>query len=92
MHFDHRKNKFRFSFFYFFIFYFLFYFLFFIFIFFFCLSHRLYRGSEVMVGPKDPFQYFLKYIFVQDGSMGIRFDHFQFEIKTLTFTPALLHR
>ena len=29
-----------------------------------CLFHRLYRGSEVVVGSEDPLQNFLKGIFV----------------------------
>ena len=54
----------------------------------FCLFHRLYRGSEVMVRSEDPLQIFLKGIFVQEGSSGTRFDHGQFEIKTfLIYTP-----
>ena len=48
----------------------------------FCLFHRLYIGSEVMVGSDDPLQNFLKGIFAQEGSSGTRFDHGQFEIKT----------
>ena len=35
-----------------------------------------------MVGSKDPPQFFLKGIFVQEGSSGTRFDHGQFEMKT----------
>ena len=48
------------------------------------LSHRLYRGggSEVTVGSEDQLQFFLKGIFVQEGSSGTCFDHGQFEIKT----------
>ena len=36
------------------------------------------------VGSDNPLQsfFFLKGIFVQDGSSGTRFDHGQFEIKT----------
>ena len=48
----------------------------------FVLSHRprLYfcRGSEVTVGSKEPLQFFLKGIFVEEGSSGTRFDHGQF--------------
>ena len=36
------------------------------------------RGSEVTVGSEDPLQFFLKSIFVQEGSSGTRFDHGQF--------------
>ena len=51
----------------------------------FSLSHRLCRGSEVMVGSEDQLQIFLKGIFVQEGSSGTRFDDSQFEIKTFPF-------
>ena len=36
-----------------------------------------------MVGSEDPLQFFLKGIFIQEGSSGTRFDHGRFEIKTL---------
>ena len=35
-----------------------------------------------MVGSEDPLEFFLKCIFVQEGSSGTCFDHGQFEIKT----------
>ena len=34
------------------------------------------------LGSEDQLQFFLKGIFVQEGSSGTRFDHGQFEIKT----------
>ena len=34
------------------------------------------------MGSEDPLQFFLKGIFVQEGSSGTHFDHGQFEIKT----------
>ena len=46
------------------------------------VSHRLYRGSEVMVGSEDPLQIFLKGMFVQEGLSGTHFSPGQFEIKT----------
>ena len=40
------------------------------------------------VGSEDQLNFFLKGIFVQEGSSGIRFDHGQFEIKTFPiYTP-----
>ena len=39
-------------------------------------------SSPQTVGSKDPNQFFLKGIFVQEGSSGTHFDHGQFEIKT----------
>ena len=51
----------------------------------FCLSHRLYRGSEVQRwGLKTHFNFFLKGIFAQEGSSGTRFDHGQIENKTFS--------
>ena len=56
------------------------------------LSHRLCKGSEVTMGSEDYLQFFLKDIFVQEGSSETRFDHGQFKIKTFPiyapgFTP-----
>ena len=51
----------------------------------FCLFRRLCRRSEVTVGSENFSIYFLKSIFVQEGSSGTRFDYGQFEIR-----PALL--
>ena len=52
------------------------------------LSHRLYGGSEVMVGSEDQHQFFfLKGIFVQEGSNGTCFDHGQLKLKPSLFTP-----
>ena len=45
-------------------------------------SHRLYRGSEVTVVYEDLLQNVLKGIFVQEGSIGIRFDHGQSVVET----------
>ena len=39
------------------------------------LSHRLCSGSEVTVGSEDKIQFFLKGVFVQEGSSGTHFDH-----------------
>ena len=41
------------------------------------------------MGSEDPLQnfFFLKAIFVQEGSSGTHFDHGQFEIKTFLFSP-----
>ena len=45
-------------------------------------------GSEITVGSEDLLQdFFLKGIFVQEGSSGTRYDHGQFELKPSLFTP-----
>ena len=54
----------------------------------FCLFHRLYRGSEVMVGSEDALQFFLKGIFVQEGSSEHILTMVNLKLKSSLFTPC----
>ena len=40
-----------------------------------------------MVGSEDPLQFYLKGMFVQDGSSGTHFDYGQIKIKPPLFMP-----